>query len=84
MEWVQWPAMMAIVLAAWLVGSKRAERRTMAFAVFIIGNLLWVLWGLHVEAYAVALLDIVLCGMNVRGFLKNRAAVLKDARGAAE
>jgi hypothetical protein len=56
----------------------------MAFAVFIIGNLLWVLWGLYVEAHAVALLDIVLCGMNVRGFPKNRATVLKDARGAPE
>lgn len=82
MDWVQWPAMMAIVSAAWLVGSKRAERRTTAFAVFIIGNLLWVAWGLYVEAYAVALLDIMLCGMNVRGYLKNRAAVLKAARDA--
>ncbi|MFK3795576.1 MULTISPECIES: hypothetical protein [unclassified Pseudomonas] len=84
MDWVQWPAMLAIVLASWLVGSKRAERRTTAFAIFIIGNLLWVAWGFYIEAYALALLDITLCGMNVRGFLKNRAATRMDAYGAGK
>lgn len=46
----------------------------MAFLGFVVGNVLWVAWGLYVEAYALALLDVILCGMNIRGFLKNRLA----------
>jgi len=72
MDFVQWPAMVAIVLASWLVGSQRAERRKKAFVVFIVGNVLWVVWGIYVGAYALALLDMMLCVMNIRGFLKNR------------
>lgn len=79
MDLFQWPAMVAIVLVSWLVGSKRAERRATAFVVFILGNVLWVVWGLYVQAYALALLDIVLCGMNLRGFIKNRAAAQEKA-----
>jgi hypothetical protein len=74
MDNLQWPAMMAIILASWLVGSQRAERRKMAFLGFVVGNVLWVAWGLYVEAYALALLDVILCGMNILGFLKNRLA----------
>jgi len=77
MDLFQWPALVAVVVGSWLVGSKRAEQRVKAFALFIIGNLLWVAWGLYVEAYALALLDLILCGMNVRGFLKNRTAAPK-------
>jgi hypothetical protein len=76
MDLVQWPAMIVIVLASWLAGSQRAERRKIAFLGFIIGNILWVTWGLYVEAYALALLDVMLCAMNLRGFLRNRAATV--------
>ena len=74
MDLVQWPAMMTILVAAWLAASQRAQRRKLAFLGFILGNLLWIAWGLSVEAYALALLDGILCAMNIRGFLKNRKA----------
>ena len=35
---------------------------------------MWVAWAIHIEAYALALLDMILCGMNIRGLLKNRGA----------
>ncbi len=76
MDLVQWPAMVAIIAAAWLAASQRASRRKLAFLGFILGNLLWIVWGLYVEAYALALLDGILCAMNVRGFFKNSAASL--------
>ncbi|WP_460044530.1 hypothetical protein [Pseudomonas sp. S2_H01] len=82
MDIVQWPAMVVIVLASWLVGSQRAERRKIAFLGFIVGNVLCVIWGLYVEAYALALLDMMLCGMNLRGFLRNNAATERSAAHA--
>jgi hypothetical protein len=82
MDLVQWPAMLAIVVASWLVGSQRPDRRKTAFLGFIVGNVMWVAWGLYVEAYALALLDVMLCGMNIRGFLKNRGATERSASDA--
>jgi hypothetical protein len=68
---VQWPAMAVTVLAAWFVGSQRARRRMIAFWCFILSNILWVIWGLHADAYALIVLQLFLCAMNVRGFRKN-------------
>jgi hypothetical protein len=68
---VQWPAMAVTVLAAWFVGSQRARRRMIAFWCFILSNILWVIWGVHADAYALIVLQLFLCAMNVRGFRKN-------------
>lgn len=68
---VQWPAMAVTVLAAWFVGSQRARRRMIAFWCFILSNILWVIWGVHANAYALIVLQLFLCAMNVRGFRKN-------------
>ncbi len=37
-ELLQWPAMAASLLAAWLVGSRAAARRFAGFWVFLISN----------------------------------------------
>ena len=73
-DWVaqlQWPAMVASVLAAWLVASTHAGRRKVGFWVFLASNVLWVAWGLHDNAYALIALQVVLAAMNVRGVRKN-------------
>lgn len=41
------------------------------FISFIISNVLWVIWGVHAEAYALIALQFCLCAMNLRGFRKN-------------
>lgn len=69
--WVQWPAMLVTVLAAWLIGSRQPRRRVAGFSCFIASNLLWVIWGLHTDAYALIVLQVCLCVMNLRGFKKN-------------
>lgn len=76
---VQWPAMAVTVLAAWFVGSQRAGRRMIAFWAFGLSNVLWVIWGVHADAYALILLEVTLCAMNLRGFLKNRRAAQQSA-----
>lgn len=76
-EWldlIQWPAMVATVLAAWLVASNRPGRRNAGFWVFLVSNLLWGLWGLHDGAYALIALQVALAALNIRGVSKTETA----------
>lgn len=76
-EWLdllQWPAMVATVLAAWLVGSNRKGRRNAGFWVFLGSNVLWGLWGLHDGAYALLALQVALAALNIRGVSKTETA----------
>lgn len=74
MDLLQWPAMAASLLAAWLVASTRAQRRTVGFWVFLFSNVLWVAWGWQDEAWALIVLNACLAAMNVRGIVKNEDA----------
>jgi hypothetical protein len=76
-EWldlIQWPAMLATVLAAWLVGSNAKSRRNIGFWVFLASNLLWALWGWHDGAYALIALQFALAALNIRGVSKTEVA----------
>ncbi|MBL0419891.1 hypothetical protein JI739_05985 [Ramlibacter sp. AW1] len=70
-DWVQWPAMVFTVTAAWLVASTRKTRRNVGFWVFLVSNALWIVWGLHDGgAWALITLQLALAGLNIRGVLK--------------
>jgi len=72
-EWValvQWPAMAVTVLASWLVGSNQKGRRNAGFWIFLLSNVLWILWGWHDHAYALIVLQLLLAAMNIRGMFK--------------
>lgn len=76
-EWLdllQWPAMVATVLAAWLVASSHKTRRNVGFWVFLASNLLWGLWGWHDGAYALMALQLALAALNIRGVSKTEQA----------
>jgi hypothetical protein len=68
---LQWPAMVATLLAAWLVASQSKRRRSFGFWVFIGSNLLWTIWGWHARAFALVALQLGLFVLNVRGARKN-------------
>jgi len=70
-ELLQWPAMAASLLAAWLVGSRAAQRRLLGFWVFLGSNVLWVIWGWQDDAWALIVLNCCLAATNVRGIFKN-------------
>lgn len=74
LDWMQWPAMLATVLAAWLVGSDREARRSAGFWAFLASNGLWILWGLHDGAFALIALQLALAALNIRGVFKTEAA----------
>jgi hypothetical protein len=75
---LQWPAMVVTLVAAGLVASKRRSRRRWGFGVFILSNVLWIVWGWHTSSYALITLQIGLFFMNQRGERQN-AAVSSDA-----
>lgn len=75
---IQWPAMAITLFAAWLVGSQRKRRRNWGFWCFIAGNVLWIIWGWHADAYALIALQLGLFLLNLRGVKKN------EPQGAAE
>ncbi|MGB0134531.1 hypothetical protein [Dokdonella sp.] len=73
LDLLQWPAMIVTLLAAWLVASTTKKRRDQGFWVFLVSNLLWVLWGIESETYALVILQIGLAFSNIRGVIKNRS-----------
>jgi hypothetical protein len=70
---LQWPAMVASVVAAWLVASSRERRRKWGFWIFLLSNVLWSLWGWHDRAWGLIVLQVLLAAMNVRGVARNPA-----------
>jgi hypothetical protein len=77
MDWVdaiQWPAMLVTVIAAWLVASQKKFKRNWGFWLFLISNVLWIVWGWHDSAYALIVLQVCLALLNIRGAMKNQPA----------
>lgn len=72
-DWLQWPAMLVTIIATWLVASLSRRKRIYGFFVFLLSNVLWIVWGWNAHAYALIVLQIALLAMNVRGIFKNEA-----------
>lgn len=70
MDFLQWPAMVVTLAAAWLVASRSAVRRNVGFWVFLASNALWIVWGWHAGAHALIALQIGLAALNIRGAVK--------------
>jgi hypothetical protein len=73
LDWIQWPAMAVTVVAAWFVASQRKFKRNWGFWLFLLSNVLWIVWGWHDRAVALIFLQLCLAFLNVRGSIKNRA-----------
>ena len=72
MDLIQWPAMAVTVVSAWMIASQRKWKRNEGFWLFLLSNLLWIIWALHDRAYALILLQVCLAALNVRGIYKSR------------
>ena len=70
---LQWPAMFATLLSAWLVASQSKSKRKVGFWIFIVSNILWVIWGFENKAYALIIMQIGLFVLNLRGIFKNKS-----------
>ena len=70
LELLQWPAMVVTIVASWLVGSQSKTRREIGFWIFLLSNLLWVIWAWSANALALIVLQVALAAMNIRGALR--------------
>lgn len=70
LQLMQWPAMLATIVATWLIASKARHRRAVGFWLFLAGNALWVVWGWHTQAWALIAMQFALAGLNLRGVQK--------------
>ena len=71
---IQWPAMLVTVIAAWMIASQKKLKRNWGFWLFLLSNLLWIVWGLHDHAYALIFLQVALAFLNIRGTVKTSSA----------
>lgn len=78
---LQWPAMVVTVIAAWMVGSQRKFKRNWGFWLFLLSNVLWIVWGWRDRAYALIVLQLCLALINIRGALKNTDEAQKARAG---
>jgi hypothetical protein len=74
MQHLQWPAMVATLLSAWLVAAQSKKWRQWGFWLFLLSNVLWVAWGWKTHAYALVILQFGLVALNIRGVAKNERA----------
>ncbi len=80
-EWIdvlQWPAMLLTVVASWFVASQTKGRRSVGFWLFLVSNVVWVVWAVPAQAFALAVLQVCLAAMNIRGVMKADPAAEKD------
>lgn len=83
LDFLQWPAMAVTLAAAFLVGARHARRRVFGFYTFILSNALWIVWGLHDEAWALITLQLGLLAMNVRAIFRNHKEAETEVREEA-
>lgn len=77
MNWLdhlQWPAMVATLLSAWLVAAQSKTWRRSGFWLFLVSNVLWIAWAWQAKAYALIVLQFGLAFLNMRGVAKNETA----------
>ncbi len=69
---VQWPAMITTIAATWYIAAERKDNRNWGFWLYLLSNLLWVVWAIPNRAWALAAMQVILAGMNIRGVMKSK------------
>jgi hypothetical protein len=74
LDFLQWPAMLITLVASWLVASRSKGHRNVGFWVFLLSNVLWIVWGVQSQSWALVTLQVGLMAMNIRGARKTEAS----------
>ena len=74
LDFLQWPAMLITLVASWLVASRSKGHRNVGFWVFLLSNVLWIVWGVQSQSWALVMLQVGLMAMNIRGARKTEAS----------
>ena len=84
LDLLQWPAMAVTLVAAFLVGARHATKRVIGLWTFILSNVLWIVWGVHDEAWALIALQVGLALMNIRAIFRNERGDPADEKVGTE
>lgn len=74
MEWLQWPAMVLSLGAAWLTGDADASHRAVGFVLYIVSNVLWITWGWRTKTptpWGLIVMYLVFSFLSARGLVNN-------------
>ncbi len=74
MDWIdylQWPALIVTVLASWMVSVTQRSERATGFWLFLCSNILWAMWGIYAQAYALIVLQGCLAMTNIHGLISH-------------
>lgn len=70
LDLLQWPAMVTTIAASGLITPSQLRRKNWGFWMFLGSNVLWVVWGWHLAAYALVTMQFCLAALNMRGAAK--------------
>lgn len=79
LNYIQWPAMIVSIAAAWYVAAERKNNRNWGFWLFLLSNLLWIIWAIPNSAWALATMQVILAGMNMRGVVKSETKQITNS-----
>ncbi len=68
---LQWPAMVVTIAAAWFTAAQTKHQRKLGFWLFLLSNVMWIVWGWSTAAWALVVLQFGLAAMNIRGSITN-------------
>ncbi|AKH37239.1 MULTISPECIES: hypothetical protein [Nitrosomonas] len=77
---IQWLAMVTTITATWYVAAERKDNRNWGFWLFLLSNLLWFIWAIPNRAWALATMQVILAGMNIRGVKKSELKQAKKSK----
>ena len=75
---LEWPAMVITMAAAWFLASRRSRRRHAGFWLFLFSNVLWMGWGVAMQADAFVVLQVCLGAISIRGLHKSSEGEVKN------
>jgi hypothetical protein len=80
LDLLQWPAAILGLGGGWLVASRVAGQRRLGFALWIVSNVLWVVWATSTHAWALLGMQSVFLVTSVRGWINNREPAVDRLR----
>ena len=60
---LQWPALLGLTAAVWLMSAGTARRRSAGAALAVAASALWAVWGWHASAWALVVLPLALAAV---------------------
>lgn len=72
LEELQWIAAAFSVFGAWGAGSRESGQRLSGFTLFLLSNVVWLVWAGGTGAWGLFAMQIVFTATSIRGIVINR------------